>query len=65
MAPLRYYRRCAAASGQDATFLDGSDSAMLWYRGKCIVAPGEDKDQLITVGLGFRAQPVADQRIWV
>lgn len=42
-----------AAGFSDAVFLDGSDSAMLWHRGRCVVKPGEDKNQLMTVGLGF------------
>ena len=41
------------AGFSDAVFLDGSDSSMLWYHGKCLIRPGEDKDELMTVGLAF------------
>ena len=41
------------AGFSDAVFADGSDSAMLWYKGRCIVRPGEWKDELMVVGLGF------------
>ncbi|MFL5343756.1 MAG: phosphodiester glycosidase family protein [Hyalangium sp.] len=38
----------------DAVFLDGSDSAMLVVNGVFHVSQGEDKDELTTIGLGFR-----------
>ena len=47
----------AAAGFTDGVFLDGSDSAMLWYKGRMIVAPGERKADTMTVALGFRAEP--------
>lgn len=37
----------------DAVFCDGSDSAMMWYKGRLVVRAGERKDNLITVGIGF------------
>ncbi|MEG3088854.1 hypothetical protein [Sphingomonas sp. PB4P5] len=56
-SPGQSYSRLRDALGiagfSDAVFLDGSDSAMLWHRGRCIVEPGEDKNELMTVGLGF------------
>lgn len=48
-----------AAGFSDAVFLDGSDSALMYYRGRRIVAPGEDKNELMTVGLGFVRRRVA------
>lgn len=45
------------AGFSDAVFLDGSDSSLMWYRGRGIVRPGENKDELMTVGLGFRRRP--------
>ena len=44
-----------AAGFTDAVFCDGSDSAMLWVRGRMIVAPGERKADTMTVALGFTA----------
>lgn len=46
------------AGFSDAVFLDGSDSAMLWHRGRCVVRPGDNKDELMTVGLGFVHRPI-------
>lgn len=37
----------------DAVFCDGSDSAMMWYKGRLVVRPGKRKDDLMTVGIGF------------
>ncbi|GAA3722577.1 hypothetical protein GCM10022268_33440 [Sphingomonas cynarae] len=42
------------AGFSDAVFLDGSDSSLLYYRGRQIVAPAENKNELMTVALGFR-----------
>lgn len=45
------------AGFSDAVFLDGSDSALMWFRGHSIISPGDNKDELMTVGLGFRQRP--------
>ena len=42
-----------AAGFTDAVFCDGSDSAMLWVKGRMVVAPGERKADTMTVALGF------------
>ena len=44
-----------AAGFNDAVFFDGSDSAMMWYKGRMIVAPGEYKANTMTVAIGFAA----------
>ena len=44
-----------AAGFTDAVFCDGSDSAMLWVKGRMVVAPGERKADTMTVALGFTA----------
>ena len=46
--------RLARAGVDDAVFMDGSDSAILWMRGMFLISQGEDKDELTTIGLGFR-----------
>lgn len=54
----RYIAQALAGNGfSDAIFLDGSDSAMMWFGGRFEVMPGDDKDETITVGLGFRHRP--------
>jgi hypothetical protein len=44
-----------AASFNEAVFCDGSDSAMLWYKGVMVIAPGKWKANAMNTGLGFKA----------
>ncbi|MEQ1636915.1 MAG: phosphodiester glycosidase family protein [Methylococcales bacterium] len=44
----------ASLSVDNAVFLDGSDSATLYYDGKFLVQPGENKNEYLTVAVGFR-----------
>lgn len=53
----RLTQRLGAAGFTDAVFFDGSDSAMLWYKGQLVIAPGERKDNEMRVALGFAALP--------
>jgi hypothetical protein len=46
--------KLVSIDADDAVFLDGSDSAMLVVNGTPIVHQDETKDELTTVGLGFR-----------
>ena len=59
--PGETYSRLAhalkAAGFTDAVFCDGSDSAMLWVKGRMVVAPGQRKADTMTVALGFTAVP--------
>ena len=38
----------------NAVFLDCSDSATLWYDGKFLISPGQDKNEFLTVAVGFK-----------
>lgn len=38
----------------NAVFLDCSDSATLYYDGKFLIKPGDDKNEFLTVAVGFR-----------
>jgi hypothetical protein len=46
--------KLASVGTDDAVFMDGSDSAMLVVDGVFHIRQGENKDELTTVGLGFR-----------
>lgn len=46
--------KLSAVGTDDAVFFDGSDSAMLVLNGAFHVAQAESKDELTTIGLGFR-----------
>jgi hypothetical protein len=39
---------------ENAVFLDCSDSATLYYDGKFVVEPGDDKNEFLTVAIGFK-----------
>ena len=38
----------------NAVFLDCSDSATLFYNGNFVIKPGEDKNEFLTVAVGFK-----------
>jgi exopolysaccharide biosynthesis protein len=38
----------------NAVFLDCSDSATLYYDGKFLIKPGVDKNEFLTVAVGFK-----------
>ena len=38
----------------NAVFLDCSDSATLYYDGKVLVRPGTDKNEFLSVAIGFK-----------
>lgn len=38
----------------NAVFLDGSDSATLYFDGKFIIRPGENKNEFLSVAVGFK-----------
>ena len=39
---------------RNAVFLDCSDSATLYYDGKFLVKPGVDKNEFLSVAIGFK-----------
>jgi Phosphodiester glycosidase len=41
-------------SAENAVFLDCSDSATLYYDGRFLVRPGQDKNEFLTVAVGFK-----------
>jgi hypothetical protein len=46
--------RLAALGFDHAVFLDGSDSAFMAVGGRMLSTPGENKDEAMVVGLGFK-----------
>ena len=44
----------AKVKAENAVFLDGSDSATLYYDGNFLVTPGRAKNNFLTVAIGFK-----------
>jgi hypothetical protein len=55
----RLVAQLSSAGFTEAVFCDGSDSSMLWHRGKLIIAPGEAKANMMNLCIGFRQVPGA------
>ena len=44
----------SSVGAENAVFLDGSDSATLYYDGEFLVTPGQAKNNFLTVAIGFK-----------